>query len=137
MAITELQFERAIERTQEEREAGHVLSARYHRRRRRVVVQLNTGVEVTFPIALAEGLAGASPEDLAEMEVSPTGQGLHWPRLDADLYVPALLRGVLGSRSWMAAQMGAAGGKSRSPAKTAAARENGRKGGRPRRAAGA
>ena len=98
-----------------------------------MVVRLNTGIEIAFPVALAEGLAGASPEDLADIEVSPTGLGLHWPRLDADLYVPALLRGVLGSRSWMAAQMGAAGGRSRSPAKTAAARENGRKGGQPRR----
>ncbi len=133
MAITELELERAAARTREEREAGHVLSARYDRRRRRVVVRLNTGIEVTFPVALAEGLAGASPGDLAEIEVSPTGLGLHWPRLDADLYVPAMLRGVLGSRSWMAAHLGAAGGKARSPAKAAAARKNGRKGGRPRR----
>ena len=84
-------------------------------------------------MALAEGLAGAAPDDLAEIEVGPAGLGLRWPRLDADLHVPALLRGVLGSRSWMAAHMGAAGGRSRSPAKAAAARENGRKGGRPRR----
>ena len=137
MAITEPELERAVTRTQKEHDAGHVLSARYDRRRRRVVVRLNTGIEVTFPVVLAEGLAGASPEDLAEIEVSPTGLGLHWPRLDADLYVPALLQGVLGSRSWMAAQMGAEGGKSRSPAKAAAARKNGHKGGRPRRAAGA
>ena len=134
MTITKMV--RAAARTQEERDTGHALSARYDRRRRRVVVRLNTGIEIGFPVALAEGLAGASPEDLAEIEVSPTGLGLHWPKLDADLYVPALLRGVLGSRSWMAAQMGAAGGKSRSPAKAAAARKNGRKGGRPRRATG-
>ena len=133
MVVTESQFERAEAQTKREREAGHVLSARYDRRRRRVAVRLNTGVEVTFPVALAEGLDRASPDDLAEIEVSPSGLGLHWPRLDADLYVPALLQGVLGSRSWMAAHMGAAGGKARSAAKTAAARKNGRKGGRPRR----
>lgn len=137
MAVTEPEFERANERTREEREAGHALSARYNRRRHRVVVQLNTGIELTFPTAPTEGLADALPDDLAEIEVSPSGLGLHWPRLNADLYVPALLRGVLGSRSWMTAQVGAAGGKSRSPAKTGAARENGRKGGRPRRKAGA
>ena len=137
MAVTEPEFEPARDRAQEELEVGHALSARYGRRRRRVIVQLSTGIELAFPAALAEGLADASPDDLAEIEVSPSGLGLHWPRLDADLYVPALLQGVLGSRSWMAAQMGAAGGKSRSAAKTAAARENGRKGGRPRRTAGA
>ena len=95
-------------------------------------MQLNTGVEVTLPTTLAEGLTGASPEELEQIEVSPTGLSLHWPRLDADLYVPALLIGSFGSKSWMAAHLGAAGGKVRSAAKTAAARENGRKGGRPR-----
>ena len=136
MAVTEQEFHRAGARAKKEREAFHVRSARYDRRRRRVTVQLNTGVEMTFPAALAEGLAGASTEDLAQIEFSPTGLGLHWPRLDADLYVPALLEGIFGSRSWMAAQIGAAGGRARSVAKTAAARENGRKGGRPRRTAG-
>ncbi len=135
MAISKTDFERATARALEERGAGHVRVARYNRRRGRVIVQLSTGVEVTFPVTLAEGLAGASAEDLAEIEISPTGLGLHWPRLDADLYVPALLQGIFGSRSWMAAHMGAVGGKSRSAAKTTAARENGRKGGRPRRSA--
>ncbi|MDE0334650.1 MAG: DUF2442 domain-containing protein [Defluviicoccus sp.] len=116
----------AAARTRKERDAGRALSARYDRRRRRVVVRLNTGIEIAFRVALAEGLAGASPEDLADIEVSPTGLGLHWPELDADLHVPALLLGVLGSRSWMAAQMGATGGRSRSPAKTAAATGGGR-----------
>jgi hypothetical protein len=26
---------------------------------------------------------------------------LHWPKLDADLYAPALLQGIFGSRKWM------------------------------------
>ena len=99
MAVTETEFEQAKARALAKREAGHVRAARYNRRRARVIVLLSTGVEVTFPVTLAEGLAGASPEDLAEIEISPTGLGLHWPRLDADLYVPALLQGVFGSRS--------------------------------------
>lgn len=133
MAVTEAEFEKAQARA--ERAAARVQAARFDRRRRRLVVRLSTGVEMTFPAALAEGLTGASLDELAEIEISPTGLGLHWPRLDADLYVPALLQGVFGSRSWMASHMGVAGGKSRSSAKVAAARENGRKGGRPRRGA--
>lgn len=139
MAITERDLAKAEKRMAALREAGHAVSARYDRRRSRVVVALNTGVELTFPTQLAEGLADASPDSLAEIEISPAGLGLHWPKLDADLYVPALLQGVFGSKRWMARQLGAEGGRSRTAAKIAASRENGRKGGRPRKtmAAGA
>ncbi len=41
--------------------------------------------------------------------------------------------GFLGSRNWMASRLGAEGGKSRSAAKIAAAKRNGRKGGRPKK----
>jgi len=135
MAVTNRELKRAEARTQALREAGHAVTARYDRRSSRVVVGLNTGVQVAFPVSLAEGLAGAAPDDLAEIEISPTGLGLHWPRLDADVYVPALLQGVFGSRTWMAQQLGADGGRARSAAKAAASRENGRKGGRPRKTA--
>ena len=131
MAVTKREVQQAEKRMAALRESGFAVSARYDRRSARVVLNLNTGVQVTFPPRLAEGLAGASPADLAEIEISPAGLGLHWPRLDADLYVPALLQGVFGSKRWIAAELGAAGGKARSRAKTAAARENGRKGGRP------
>ena len=98
-------------------------------------VALNTGVELAFPTRLAEGLAGASPENLADIEISPAGLDLHWPRLDADLYVPALPQGVFGSKSWMARQRGAECGRAPTVAKIAASRENGRKGGRQKRSA--
>ena len=135
MAITEQELEQAEKRMTSVRETGHAVSARYDRRRSRVVVALNTGLELAFPTQLAEGLAGASPENLADIEISPAGLGLHWPRLDADLYVPALLQGVFGSKSWMARQLGAQGGRARTAAKVAASRKNGRKGGRPKKAA--
>jgi hypothetical protein len=135
MAVTEQQLEEAEARMAESRAAGHVVSARYDRRRGRVVVALHTGIELTFPAALAEGLAEASDDKLADIEVSPAGLGLHWPQLNADLYVPALIQGVFGSERWMAKHLGAQGGRARTPAKVAAARANGRKGGRPRKSA--
>ena len=137
MAITEQELAQAEARMNAIRAAGHAVSARYDRRRSRVVVALNTGVELTFPARLAEGLADASPDNLAEIEVSPAGLGLHWPKLDADLYVPALLQGVFGSKQWIARQLGAEGGRSRTAAKVAASRANGRKGGRPQKFASA
>jgi hypothetical protein len=135
MVISEREFEDAEARMGVLRETGHAVSARYDRRTARVIVVLNTGVQLAFPARLAEGLAGAPAESLAEIEISPAGLGLHWPRLDADVYIPALLQGVFGSKSWIARELGANGGRARTEAKVAAARENGLKGGRPRKRA--
>ena len=110
-----------------------VVAARYDRRTSRVVIDLSSGLEVAFKARDAQGLENAKPEDLVGIEVSPSGLGLHFPALDADLYLPALLNGFLGSRNWMAAQMGKTGGTSATAAKQAAARANGKLGGRPRK----
>ncbi|MAG99068.1 MAG: DUF2442 domain-containing protein [Rhodospirillales bacterium] len=111
------------------------VSARYDRRLGRVVVRLSTGLDVAFAPGQAQGLEKARPGDLAVIEISPSGLGLHFPKLDADLYLPALLEGLLGSRQWMAARLGQRGGKARSASKAAASRANGKLGGRPRKAA--
>jgi len=116
MAITERDLRLAEERMALRRAAGHAVSARYDRRRSRIVVALNTGVELAFPARLAEGLAGAAAESLADIEISPGGLGLHWPRLDADLYVPALMQSVLGSERWMARECGGEGGRAKKAA---------------------
>lgn len=137
MAITEREVEQAAKRIHMLREAGHAISARYDRRAGRIVVELNTGIQLAVPVQQIEGLAHASSEELAKIEISPTGLGLHWPRIDADVYVPALVQGLYGSKKWIAAQLGAVGGKVRSAAKRNAARANGKKGGRPRKAASA
>ena len=113
----------------------HAVAARYDRRVSRVMVTLSNGLELAFPPHLAEGLADAKPADLAIIEITPAGLGLHWPKLDADLYLPALLQGVFGSPRWMAGLLGRSGGLARTVAKGAAARVNGRKGGRPRKIA--
>ncbi len=83
-----------------------------------------------------EGLENATPNQLSTIEISPTGLGLHFPKLDADIYLPALLEGVLGSKKWMASRLGSVGGQQTSTAKKRAARANGKLGGRPRKAVG-
>jgi hypothetical protein len=90
-------------------------------------------LQIAFAPRDAQGLEQASAEDLLDARISPSGLGVHFPRLDADLYVPALLEGFLGSQRWMAAQRGRLGGQSQSEAKARAARANGRLGGRPRK----
>ena len=111
------------------------VAARYDGRLRRVVVRLATGLDVAFSPGDAQELESATPEQLRTIEITPSGLGLHFPKLDADLYLPALLDGYMGSRSWAASRLGEEGGKARSPAKAAAARANGRLGGRSRKTA--
>ncbi len=98
----------------------------------RIHVELDNGCAFEFPVAQAQGLAGAKETALRTIEVSAAGLGLHWPKLDADLYVPALVKGILGTKQWMT-QIGAAGGRAATVAKAAAARANGKLGGRPRK----
>lgn len=110
-----------------------VVSARYDRRTGRVVIHLSSKLIVSFAPEDAQGLENARPSQLNEIEISPSGFGLHFPAVDADLYVPALLEGFLGSKSWMASRLGQIGGQSTSKVKKAASRANGRLGGRPRK----
>jgi hypothetical protein len=83
-------------------------AARYDRRIGRLVIDLSSGLSIAFRPQDAQGLEGAKPEQLAKIEISPSGLGLHFPVIDADLYLPGLLEGFLGSRRWMAAQLGTA-----------------------------
>lgn len=71
------------------------ISARYDAASGDVVIRLSTGMEISFKPRLAAGLEYSQPSDLLHIEVSPSGAGLHFPALDADLYVPSLLVGIL------------------------------------------
>jgi len=90
------------------------------------VLLLNSGWGAKLPLQTVQ------PADLIDIQISASGLGIHFPKLDADIYVPALMAGFLGSKAWMAAENGRIGGNSASASKTAAARQNGRLGGRPK-----
>ncbi len=77
------------------------VSARYDVTTEMVVIKFRSGAIFSFPAAIAQGLTEASTEDLQAVEVAPSGSGLHWEALDADLHVPSLLSGVFGTRKWM------------------------------------
>lgn len=131
--LTIEQFEAARARGEARMRGPRAESAHYDAGRNRLIIRLTTGVEIGFAPRDVEGLQHASTYDLKAVEVEAFGLGIHFPTIDADLYVPALLEGVLGSKRWMAAQLGAAGGRTRTAAKAAASRENGKRGGRPRK----
>lgn len=109
-------------------------SARYDAAHQELRITLVNGAAVTIPVALIEGLRDAPPQARGGVEVSGIGYGLHWPELDLDLSIPALLAGIFGTRRWLDESRARIAGRSRTPAKSAAARSNGTKGGRPRKA---
>ncbi len=111
------------------------VSARYEHASGKVILDLVNGCTYAFPVRLVQDLEGASEDDLAHIEVDGLGFNLHWPALDADLYVPALVAGIFGTREWMTKELARRAGQVKSAAKTAAARANGSKGGRPRKVA--
>ena len=134
MAITEDTFAAATRRaTARVNQSPGVTRAFFDPQQARVVVELNTGMVLTFPVQDIEGLSQATPQQLQQIEISPSGLGIHVPALDVDLYIPSLLQGFMGTKQWMAAQMGQTGGKATSAAKAAAARANGKLGGRPKK----
>jgi Protein of unknown function (DUF2442) len=79
----------------------------------RVFMELTNGVIIGFPYQLLQGLANGTPEQLAEVEIMPTGSALHWESLDADLGVSQLVAGIFGSKAWMT-ELGRSGGHSKS-----------------------
>lgn len=115
------------------KEVPHAVEARFVAEHRRLRITLSNGVEMAIPVGLLQGLGHASDGDLAQVELTPLGTGLHWEALDADLSVEGLAQGIFGSKAWMASIMGRSGGSATSDAKAAASRANGRKGGRPRK----
>src|SRR4051794_4578921 len=125
-------IEAALERGKTARlREPRAIAARYDRSLARVVVELSNGCTFAFPPKLAPELEHATAEQLGQVEVLGAGSGLHWEALDADLSVPGLLAGLFGTAAHMARRAGQAS----SAAKAEAARANGRKGGRPPKAA--
>jgi len=61
-----------------------------------IVIVLQTGATLQFPVAENPRLAQGTPEQLDHIEVSPFG--LHWPDLDEDLSVRGIARGDYGQQ---------------------------------------
>lgn len=67
-----------------------------------ITISLSSGLELLFSPNTVQGLENAQPADLAIIEISPSGLGLYFQKVDADLFIPSLLYGLLGTEKWMA-----------------------------------
>jgi len=115
----------AITRRTTERTKRQLLavSARYDRRVGRVMIGLNNGAVVGFPLSALPGLENARSGDLKALTIEGGGYGLRVKSLDADISIPRLLADELGSTLMK-----------RAIVRADASRANGRLGGRPRKA---
>lgn len=80
-----------------------------------------------IPRSLIPVLAKEERSAAADIELSPMGTSLRFPLLDVDFAVQGLIRHVFGVN-----QANRVAGATKSVARAAASRQNGRKGGRPR-----
>lgn len=107
-------------------------SVYYDYEQKKIVLNLKNSCCFQFPPDLVQGLADEDEKLIAEVEITPSKEGLHWEKLDVDLSIPALLMGIFGTKTWMS-QIGSKGGSVTSQLKAKASRENGKKGGRPKK----
>lgn len=63
-----------------------------------IAITLATGVELSIPRRLLQGLESATPKELASVEIDDFGSALRWEKLDVDHYVPGLTDGIFGTR---------------------------------------
>ncbi len=54
-----------------------------------IIVEMQSGEQIRFPISLSSRLSSATSEQLDEITLSPFG--LHWPQLDEDLSIRGIL----------------------------------------------
>ncbi len=102
--VTQQEHDEATRRGEElVRDEPGAVSVRFDPATRRVTIDLNRGYSVSFSPERAQVLANASAEDLAECEITSAGLGIYFPKLDHDMWVPAIVKGRFGNDRWEAA----------------------------------
>jgi hypothetical protein len=59
-----------------------------------LTVVLADGRRIAVPLAWFPRLLSATPEERSKFEILGGGVGIHWPKIDEDLSVEGLLRGI-------------------------------------------
>jgi len=92
MGFTKREFEEANRRGKEMlAKYPAAVAVHYDCSLARLVIALSNGERIAVAPQSIQGLEQVRPEDLADAQISPYGQGIHFPAIDADIYIPALL----------------------------------------------
>jgi hypothetical protein len=130
----EIRYREALARGQErKRNEPFATTVRFVSDPSSYLIRLSTGVGFEIPAAAIHELEGATPEQLGQVSLFGEGEGIHWEALDVDISIGTLINRAFGETvRRMAARKAAA---TTSTARAKSARENGKKGGRPRKRA--
>jgi hypothetical protein len=119
---------------QRERIATKIHGVRYDTDRDTIVAELSTGATLIVPRRAIPGFAQSSPQALADVAITPGNEGLWSDAVDDGVQLEQLL--VLAAGEATLGTIGARiNASKKSPARAAASRANGTKGGRPRTSA--
>lgn len=135
--ITDEEIEAATARGEESlRNDPHAAAVRYDAKSGRLILDLTNGCTFAIPADLLQFVRDLPPEEIAKVQLlGHFGSILEWEEADIHYSVEGLVSGLFGTRKYMDALRAAQAGSVTSPAKAAAARKNGAKGGRPRKSA--
>ncbi|MBV9868098.1 MAG: DUF2442 domain-containing protein [Abitibacteriaceae bacterium] len=106
-------------------------TAHYEASTGQLILTMRSGVSVSVLARQLKSLEQATDEQLADMRVASRGAALFWDSLDVQMTTIALLQLILKLETITGKAR--RDGRVKSAAKTAAARSNGAKGGRPSR----
>lgn len=95
--------------------------------------KLRNGTTVTIPVADVKEIRKVPKSALRKISITPGGEAIAWEAIDMHISVYGLLHSAFSPA--LNAENGRLGGHAVSDKKTAAARANGAKGGRPKAAA--
>ncbi len=107
---------------------------RYSKATDMFVLSLRSGLILQVPRSMIEELHNVDPLACSHVQILGPGTGIAWDDVDIAVKTSTLIARVL-SQGYSAATMGARGGSAKTANKATSARENGRKGGRPKKAA--
>jgi len=132
---TAAEMRQAVKHTRRrERTATKISAVRYDADRDKVVADLSTGATLTVPRRAILGFAEVSRKTLRDVAITPGGEGLWSEAADDGALLEQLLILAAGEKT-----LGTIGARinasKKSPARAAASRSNGIKGGRPRKTA--
>lgn len=127
------QFDDALKKAKEhDLLEPRVAKVKYDKKSKKVIIHFTNGASFIVPIILLQGLKYADDDLLSQVEVTPSKSGICWINLDAYFSITSLMAGMFGNKLWMS-ELGKLGGKVKSLEKARASKQNGKKGGRPKK----